>query len=275
MKSIVSVSWLSKNVNNPNLVILDASPESNASNLEVQFPGIQIKGARYFDFKKIIVNKESDLPNMLPSTELFEQEVRKLGVNSNSKIVVYDNLGVYASPRVWWMFKIMGHNSVAVLDGGLTEWKNHNFKCESIQQFKVAKGNFQATFHPELIRSSQQILENISSKNEVVIDARSKNRFEGAVPETRENLKRGHIPMSINLPFLEALKEGKFLSKEEILQKCSGFLLENKPMVFTCGSGITACILLLAANKIGYNNTSIYDGSWTEWGQLENVPIEK
>lgn len=274
MKSIVSVSWLSENFNNPNLIILDASPESNVSNLEVQFPGIQIKGARHFDFKNVIVDKKSKLPNMLPSPKIFEDEVRKIGINSNSQIVVYDNLGVYASPRVWWMFKIMGHQNIAVLDGGLTEWKNNKLDSEPKEQFKVKFGNFKANFRSELIRNAQQVLENISSNNEIVIDARSEERFFGTIPETRENLKSGHIPNSFNLPFKEVLEEGKFLSKEKLFQKFNKINPKKKAMAFTCGSGITACILQLASEISGYPKTSIYDGSWTEWGQMEGAPTE-
>ena len=275
MKSIVSVSWLSENFNDSDLIILDASPESNVSNLIVEFPDIQIKGTLFFDFKNVIADKKSDLPNMLPSLEVFEQECRKLGINSNSQIVVYDNLGIYTSPRVWWMFKSMGHDKIAVLDGGLSEWENNKYSCEPRKQPRVNLGNFRANFKQKLLRNASQLLENITSNSEVVIDARSNDRFEGTKPETRENLKSGHIPNSLNLPFLEVLKDGKFLSKEELFQKFNSLVLDNKPMVFTCGSGITACILQLAANKIGYSNTSIYDGSWTDWGQLKGFPIEK
>ena len=275
MQSLVSTTWLSENFNDPDLVLLDASLESNVANLEVKYPDLQIKGARFFDFKNVFADKESSLPNMLPTAEVFEKKCRKLGINSSSKIVVYDNVGVYASPRVWWMFKAMGHNSIAVLDGGLTDWKGKNLDCEPKKQSKVKTGNFIANFQSKLVRNSFQILENLSLKNEVIIDARSKDRFMGLIPETRENLKSGHIPNSLNLPFLEVLHHGKFRSKEELLLVFKELSLKDKDLVFTCGSGITACILQLAAEKIGLSNTSIYDGSWTDWGQLERFPIEK
>lgn len=275
MQSLVSTAWLSENFNNPDLVILDASLESNVANLEVKYPELQIKGARFFDFKNVFADKNSPLPNMLPTTETFEKECRKLGINTSSKIVVYDNVGVYASPRVWWMFKAMGHNSIAVLDGGLTDWKDKNLECEPKKQSKLKAGNFIANFQSNLVKDSFQILENISLKKEVVIDARSKDRFIGLIPETRENLKSGHIPNSLNLPFLEVLDQRKFRSKEELQLIFKKLPLKEKDLVFTCGSGITACILQLAIEITGITNTSIYDGSWTDWGQLEDFPIEK
>ncbi len=275
MKPLVSTAWLSKNFNDPALVILDASLESNVANLKVEYPEIQIKGTRFFDMKGVFSDPETTLPNMLPTAAIFERECRKLGINTNSKIVVYDNVGVYASPRVWWMFKAMGHDSIAVLDGGLTDWKNNNLDCEPKKQIKVEQGNFKAIFQPELVRSSLQILENITLNDEIVMDARSKERFKGTLPETREHLKSGHIPNSFNLPFLELLNDGKFLPKEELALVFDTFNIKDKDLVFTCGSGITACILQLAAKIIGFNNTSIYDGSWTDWGQIEGYPIEK
>ncbi len=275
MQPLVSTAWLSENFNDPDLVILDASLESNVANLEVKYPDLQIKGARFFDFKNVFADKNSPLPNMLPTAVLFEKECRKLGINTTSNIVVYDNVGVYASPRVWWMFKAMGHDSIAVLDGGLTDWKDKNLDCETKEQNKIKGGDFKANYKSELVRNSLQVLENISLKNEIVIDARSKDRFKGLIPETRENLKSGHIPNSINLPFLEVLHQGKFRSKEELHLVFNKLLLKEKDLVFTCGSGVTACILQLAAEIIGLSNTSIYDGSWTDWGQLKGFPIEK
>ena len=275
MNPLVSVSWLSQNLNAPNLVVLDVSLESNIANIKVEFPGIKIKGARYFDLKRNFSDLESRLPNTLPNPKYFSLACRNLGINNNSTIVVYDNIGVYASPRVWWMFKSMGHKNIAVLDGGLPSWKNKNYPTESIQNRVQPEGDFKVKFNPNLLKKAFQIKENITSKEAILVDARSNRRFCGLIPETRENLKSGHIPNAINLPFLEVLKDGKFLSTNEISATFKKLKIDKRPKIFTCGSGLTACILILASTLISEDKHFLYDGSWSEWGQLEGVPIFK
>jgi thiosulfate/3-mercaptopyruvate sulfurtransferase len=256
-------------------VVLDVSLESNIANIKVEFPGIQIKGARYFDLKRNFSDLESRLPNTLPNPKYFSLACRNLGINNNSTIVVYDNIGIYASPRVWWMFKSMGHKNIAVLDGGLPSWKNKNYPTESIQNRVLPEGDFKAKFNPNLLKKSFKILENITSKEAILVDARSNGRFCGLIPETRKNLKSGHIPNAINLPFLEVLKDGKFLSPNEISAIFKKLKIDKRPKIFTCGSGLTACILILASTLISEDKHFLYDGSWSEWGQLEGVPIFK
>jgi thiosulfate/3-mercaptopyruvate sulfurtransferase len=167
----------------------------------------------------------------------------------------------------------MGHQNVAVLDGGLPEWINNDYPVEKIPENPIyAVGNFEAKFIPEFVKSKEQILENIQTKNAVLIDARAENRFKGIGDEPRPGLRSGHIPGSINIPYTQLLQNGKFLPKEELLTILK---TDDKPLIFTCGSGVTACIDLIAYELIGKNPKSVYDGSWTEWGQLENLPIEK
>ena len=275
MNPLVSVSWLSQNLNAPNLVVSNVSLESNIANIKVEFPGIQIKGARYFDLKRNFSDLESRLPNTLPNPKYFSLACRNLGINNNSTIVVYDNIGIYASPRVWWMFKSMGHKNIAVLDGGLPLWKNKNYPTESIQNRVLPEGDFKAKFNPNLLKKAFKIIENITSKEAILVDARSNGRFFGLIPETRKNLKSGHIPNAINLPFLDVLKDGKFISTNEISDIFKKLKIDKRPKIFTCGSGLTACILILASTLISEDNHFLYDGSWSEWGQLEGVPIFK
>lgn len=273
-KTIVSVKWLHKNLNDPNLIILDASQTENKQGIKTEFDGWQIPNARFFDLKNNFSKKNTEMPNMLPNPEGFETEVRKLGIKKSSKIVVYDNLGIYTSPRVWWMFKIMGHKNIAVLNGGLPEWVKNGFETEKIQNKKYPVGDFEATFKPILVKNMEDIKTNLKTKSAIVIDARSEGRFNGTAPDPRPTLKSGHIPNTINLPYTKVLNNGKLESKEKLVQIFSEIELDNNPLIFSCGSGITACILHLAAEEVIKNEKAVYDGSWTEWASTKNNPIE-
>ena len=268
---IVSTSWLHANLDNPDLIILEARLEQNQSNLENPNPDLQIKGARLFDIKNDFSDTSNPLPNTFPSTKQFTAEAQKLGINKNSLIVVYDTLGIYSSPRAWWMFKAMGHNSVYVLDGGLPEWIKEGFPTENQKETTYSKGDFEGAFQPELIKNKEQILENISTKEAVLMDARSSDRFHATQEEPRAGMRSGHIPGSINIPFTELQRDGKYKSESELKEILN---LNDQPLFFTCGSGITACIVLLACELISDNPKAVYDGSWTEWGPSE-LPIEK
>lgn len=273
IKPIVSAKWVNENSTNPDLIILDASQRNNKAGLKTEFDNIQIKGARFFDLENTFSHKDSSLPNMLPGPKTFESECRKLGLNKSSKIVVYDNLGIYSSPRVWWMFKAMGYENISVLDGGLPAWKKEGYATEHSQNRTFESGNFEANYNPEKVKDSQFVRDNIAKKVAVVVDARSANRFNGVAPEPRQGLRSGHIPGSVNIPFQSVLGGGKYKPTAELTDLFARFNFDGKPLVFSCGSGVTACIVLLASELVLKNHTSVYDGSWTEWGQLENLPV--
>ncbi len=270
---LVSADWLIKNFYDPNVVILDASQKDNKAGLKTEFENIQISGARYFDLANTFSDESSDLPNMLPAPEVFEAECRKMGINAASKIVAYDNLGVYSSPRVWWMFKIMGHGNVAVLDGGLRAWAKIGGQVELFHSRTFDRGDFKANYNPAGVKDVDDIVSNLKTKEAVVLDARSEGRFSGEAPEPRKELPSGHIPGSFNLPFKRVLNDLQFRSKDELVTLFRELNLEDRPLIFSCGSGLTACITLLAAELVLENPTSVFDGSWTEWAQSENLPI--
>ena len=266
LKPIVSVKWLFENLTDPDLVLLNASPSSNVSGLKSELDDVQIAGSRTFDLKKNFSDKKSEFPNTLLSAKDFQKEVRKMGINKDSKIVVYDNLGIYTSPRVWWMFKTMGHQNIAVLNGGLPEWVKKGYATESIQQDIYKKGNFKATLNQDMVLNFEAMQVCSTNQEAVIFDARSKGRFEGTAPEPRAGLRSGNIPNSMNLPWKDVVKNGKFKSKKALKEIFSTIKKEDS-IVFSCGSGLTACIILLAAELVMDNPKSVYDGSWTEWAQ--------
>ena len=237
---------------------------------KTDFENIGIRGARHFDLKNEFNDVSSKLPNTLPGPKQFENSCRKLGINNSSKIVVYDNLGIYLSPRVWWMFNALGHQNIAVLNGGLPEWISQG--NETVQQVEnnITRGDFEAKFHPEMVKDYDFVLSNVTLKESVLIDARSAGRFKGIAPEPREGLQSGNIPGSLNLPYTEVLENGKFKSREELSEIFNNLKIDEKALIFSCGSGVTACIILLASELVSKNDKSVYDGSWTEWAQTKH-----
>ncbi|MBT8292564.1 MAG: sulfurtransferase [Eudoraea sp.] len=271
MKELVSIGWLSENLGKKELILLDASLDMTAHGKYSEYNDLTIPNAKYFDLKRNFSDRRSDLPNTLPPKEQFEIECQKLGINRTSEIVVFDNLGIYSSPRVWWMFKIMGQKNVSVLDGGLPEWMKKGLKTEKRKKQIYELGNFEASFTENFIVKYCDIQKNIENRTFTLIDARSEGRFNGTEEEPRKQLKSGHIKGSINIPFEEVLNNGKYKSKAELKRlfndKCN---IENN-LVFSCGSGLTACILLLASEIAFKKSKYVYDGSWTEWAEKNNL----
>ena len=271
MKNIVSASWLHAHLEDENLVLLDARLESTATGTQTDLSEKTIPNSRYFDLKTQVSDPGAAFPNAFPTAAHFEAECQKLGVNTCSRIVVFDNLGVYSSPRVWWLFKAMGHSDVYVLDGGLPEWKAQGFKVEERKAASFKPGNFKAVLQQDLVVRYEEVLANTQTPSFLIVDARSEGRFNGTEPEPRKHLQSGSIPNSVNIPYTEVLDNGKFKSKGVLQEVFDDTVAQDSALVFSCGSGITACIVMLASEIAGQKSKRVYDGSWTEWAELQNL----
>ena len=275
MENVVSIKWLREHLHDPRLIILDATIPDTITKKQPIYPNLKIKGARFFDIKGMFSDADATFPNTIPSEKQFTKAAQEIGIQKDSIIVVYDALGIYSSPRAWWLFKVMGHKQVAVLDGGLNAYINAGLPTEPLHTTAIhVKGNFEASLQPQWIVSKETVLHNLNTKEALVIDARNADRFSGQQPEPRPQVRSGHIPHSKNCPYTTVLSNGHFASIQEIQAILSSLKIDTStPLIFSCGSGITACILLLAFSLVTPNPKAIYDGSWTEWGSISSLPI--
>ncbi|WP_305372112.1 sulfurtransferase [Photobacterium leiognathi] len=284
-EDLVSVQWLHQALENQanasntlqDLVVLDASsfmPGVDRS-AEQELIDKRIQGARFFDINDKLAAPNTDLPHMLPSAEQFAREVGKLGISNGTHVVIYDSLGMFSSARGWWMFKAMGHNKVSVLDGGLPAWIAAGYDTESGELPTITSSVFNAELQPEWVIDADGLNQLLADDSVAVIDARPRARFLGSVKEPRAGIRSGHMPNAKNLPFAELLNDGHFVELAEIQTKFDDISRPDQRLIFSCGSGITACILALAAHRVGRNVLTVYDGSWTEWGANERYPVVK
>jgi len=263
--NIVNSNWLYQHLDHQSFILLDASTASNVSGINVDPETKRIKHSRFFDLKKKFSKPNTRFPNMLPSIDQFEVECQNLGINRNNQIIVYDNVGIYNSPRVWWMFKTMGHDNIKVLNGGLPDWIKSGYEIEEPEIKSHQKGDFVVQFNNQRVKDFDFIMSNSKSGKELVFDARSIGRFNGTSPEPREGINNGAISFSVNLPFQDVLENGKLKSKQELAHLFNSVVSKDDPLIFSCGSGLTACIIHLAAAEVLENEMAVYDGSWTEW----------
>ena len=269
--SLVDTDWLEKNINQVKVIDCSWHMPAENRNAEEEFNHEHIPNAIFFDLDKNSKNN-TDLPHMLPSLDDWNKIVSNLGISKDDQIIIYDNSNVISSCRCWYNFIYFGHDPklVSVLDGGLRKWKQENKKI-SKEVIKFTKTNYEGEELISLVKDKNNIDLNISEKEFVVVDARSKERFEGKVPDPRKNVRSGSIPNSICLPFVEVINKDFSFKNEEDLKSLFNNTLKNTMdnPVFSCGSGVTACVLALAYSLVNANYLPvIYDGSWAEYGKI-------
>lgn len=274
---LTETDWLAAELNAPDIVIIDASwhmpgdgKDARADYLEEHIPG-----AIFFDIDEIADTK-SPLPHMLPPPEKFSSRIRSMGIGDGSRIVVYDSKGLYSAARVWWTFRVMGVEDVTVLNGGLPKWKREGLPLESGEPRVRGTRHFTSRRNADLVRDVDDMKAILKDHSAEILDARSRERFAGRTAEPRPGLRSGHIPGAHNLPSGQLVNpDGTLKSKAELalLLAESGVDLA-KPIVTSCGSGITASLLALSLAELGHRRTAVYDGSWAEWGADQSLPIE-
>ncbi|MBI28763.1 MAG: 3-mercaptopyruvate sulfurtransferase [Alphaproteobacteria bacterium MarineAlpha5_Bin11] len=277
MKVLVETTWLAKNLKRKDIVIIDSSwhmPKENKNSYK-EYINDHIPGSVYVDLDNLS-DPESILPHMLPSLEKFQTYMRKCGINNNSYVVIYDTKGLWSSPRLWWMFKYFGFKNVYVLNGGLKKWKNEK-KVTTKKIIKKKCGNYKSYIVSKYLSNKKNVLKFLKSKDVKIVDARSPERFIGKINEPRKGLRKGHIPNSVNIFWNNLIKkDGTLINDNEIRTILKKYKINKKNQIIsTCGSGMTACIITLALAKINFSSISVYDGSWSEWGSDNNLPINE
>jgi thiosulfate/3-mercaptopyruvate sulfurtransferase len=278
MNALASTEWLAAALDRPDLVLFDATKYLPTDGLdgETEFRAGHIPGARYFDVD-LVSDDAASLPHMVPTPARFEQLMARLGVSTDSLVVFYDQKGIYSAPRGWWMMGLFGHSRVVVLDGGLPKWRREGRPVESGTPPPLpAPGQYRADLRAARLRGIGDILANLDSAEELVIDARSAARFRAEAPEPRAGIRGGHIPGSINLPFTDLIREDQTMRGPDELR--SRFKVAGAdgslPVVTSCGTGLTAAVLSLGLAVAGLPQGALYDGSWTEYGGRSDTPVE-
>ncbi len=273
MDLCVSPQWLYHHQEDDQIVILDASwylPHMNRD-AELEFEAGHIPKAMRFDIERVR-DMSTYLPHMLPSPDVFAREVGAMGISNNHMIIVYDSVGLFSAPRVWWMFKVMGAKNVAILDGGLPAWIEADYSLVKGKE-KRSPSVFTPVFDKKAVVGASDVLNALKDKTFSVVDARSSERFMGRVPEPRAGVKAGHMPGAKNIPYTMLIADGCLKPVNELQQvfKDAGVDV-NTSIITTCGSGVTAAIISLALEKIGHPAKALYDGSWAQWGSRDDLP---
>jgi len=274
-RGLVTTDWLARNMGAPDVRVVDGSwyLPADGRDPKAEYAERHIPGAVFFDIDAISDDK-SALPHMLPPPEKFSSRVRKLGLGDGVRIVVYDGGNMMAAARVWWMFRVFGHEDIAVLDGGLPKWMAEGRPVDD-EPVIPRERHFTARRNSFLVRDLEQMRGNLTSRREQVVDARGAGRFQATEPEVRPGLRGGHIPGSVNLPYASLLRPDSTVKGDDDIRAAFDAVGvdPSKPIATTCGSGISASFLALALDLIGARSVAVYDGSWTEWGGRDDTPV--
>ena len=275
--ALVSTEWLAAHLEAPDVRVVDASRPLTTEDRDARaaYEARHIPGAVFFDIDEI-ADSENPLPHMLPSPEKFASLVGRLGLGDGHRIIAYDSAGLYSAGRAWWMFRVFGHGDIAVLDGGLPKWLREGRPTESGKPMPGER-KFTSSMNTLLVRDLDHMKENLESRREQVLDSRPAGRFAGTEPEPRPGLRSGHIPGSLNLPYTDILDPdtGTLRPADALRARVAEAGIDlDKPVVTTCGTGVTAAALALALYLLGHGDAAVYDGSWTEWGGRDDTPVE-
>jgi len=274
-KTMVSTDWLAAHLKDPDLRILDGTlfMADEGRDARAEYEAAHIPGARFFDIDDIS-DARSELPHMVPPVEKFMSRLRAMGVGDGHQVVVYDAKGLFSAARVWWLFRLMGQDNIAVLDGGLPKWQAEGRPIEDLPPL-VRDRHMTVRRQNHMVKDVTQISAAAKLGDHEILDARSAARFRGDAPEPREGLRAGHIPGSRNVPYTELLNDDRTMKDPERLREilaAAGVDLA-KPVITSCGSGVTAAVINLALERIGKTDHALYDGSWTEWGAFPTLPV--
>ncbi|CAN5368613.1 3-mercaptopyruvate sulfurtransferase [soil metagenome] len=273
---VVSTAWLAEHLNAPDIAIIDASWYLPAAgrNAKAEFAAARIPGAQYFDIDEI-ADTASPLPHMLPSPEKFASRVKKLGIGDGKMVIVYDGAGIFSAARAWWMFRVFGHDDVAVLDGGFKKWQAEGRPVEEDPPRVPQERHFTARYQSMMVRDRAGVARAVEKSSAVIADARSPARFRGEEKEARAGVRSGHMPGARNVHYATLLNpDGTLKLPDELARIFAEAGVDvARPVITSCGSGVTAAVLSLGLTLIGARDHALYDGSWTEWGGDPVLPI--
>lgn len=274
-KTLVSTDWLADHLRDPDLRVIDASwyLPSMGRDAKAEYNAGHIPNARFFDLDEIS-DSRSSLPHMAPPPEKFMSRLRAMGVGDGHQVVIYDGMGLFSAPRVWWTFRLMGKQDVAVLDGGLPKWRAEGREIDDMPPV-IRDRHMTTQRQNHLVKDVTQVAHASKLHLAEIIDARPAARFRGDAPEPRAGLRSGHIPNSKNLPYSDLLNPDGTMKSVDALRAAFAGIDLAKPAITTCGSGVTAAILSLALERIGHQNHALYDGSWAEWGMYDDLDVAK